>query len=47
MRIILTRVLWNFDMEISDDSRNWLKQQRIWNFWSKGELNAFLTPVKR
>ena len=47
MRIILARVLWNFDMRIADDSRDWVAKQRIFNFWEKGPLNAFLTPVAR
>ncbi|RYP10685.1 hypothetical protein DL764_000475 [Monosporascus ibericus] len=47
MRIILARVLWNFDMKISDDSRDWVSKQKVFNFWEKGALNVYLTPVAR
>ena len=45
MRLILARLLWNFDMKIADDSRDWVSKQKIYNFWEKGPLNTFLTPV--
>ncbi|KAK4152708.1 cytochrome P450 [Chaetomidium leptoderma] len=47
MRVILARVLWNFDMRIAEDSLDWMSKQRIYNFWEKGKLNAYLTPVGR
>ncbi|KAI1633880.1 cytochrome P450 [Biscogniauxia mediterranea] len=45
MKVILARVLWNFDIKISPDSHDWLKKQRVFNFWDKGPLYAYLTPV--
>ncbi|KAI1484363.1 cytochrome P450 [Biscogniauxia mediterranea] len=47
MKVILARVLWNFDIKISPDSHDWLKKQRVFNFWDKGPLYAYLTPVVR
>ncbi|KAF9880334.1 cytochrome p450 [Colletotrichum karsti] len=47
MRIILTRMLWNFDMKIADDSLDWVGRQKIYLLWEKGPLNVHLTPVKR
>ncbi|KAK7751071.1 hypothetical protein SLS62_007057 [Diatrype stigma] len=47
MRIILARVLWNFDMKIADESKDWVSKQRVFNLWDKGPLRAFLTPVSR
>ncbi len=47
MRLILARVLWNFDMRIADDSRHWLGRQRIYLMWEKGPLNAYLVPANR
>ncbi len=47
MRLILARILWNFDLRIADDSRNWLGRQRIYLLWDKGPLNAYLVPVDR
>ncbi|KAF6807631.1 cytochrome p450 [Colletotrichum sojae] len=47
MRIILARMLWNFDMKIADDSHDWVGRQKIYLLWEKGPLNVYLTPVKR
>ena len=46
MRLILARVVFNFDMKIAEESRNWI-DQKVWNLWKKGSLMAYLTPVKR
>lgn len=43
MRLILARVLWNFDLELQIDSQHWTDQQ-IFNFWQKGPLNVKLRP---
>ncbi|KZL72932.1 cytochrome P450 [Colletotrichum tofieldiae] len=45
MRVILARVIWNFDMQIADDSRNWTEQE-LFGLWKKGPLNVRLTPRK-
>ncbi|EMR70067.1 putative cytochrome p450 monooxygenase protein [Eutypa lata UCREL1] len=47
MRLILARVLWNFDMTIADESKDWVSKQKIFNLWEKGPLLAYLTPVSR
>ncbi|KAK2049314.1 cytochrome P450 [Colletotrichum somersetense] len=47
MRLILARVLWNFDMKIADDSTDWVPKQKIYLLWEKGPLNVYLTPVQR
>ncbi|KAK2000208.1 cytochrome P450 [Colletotrichum falcatum] len=46
LRLILARVLWNFDLQIADDSRNWMEQQ-LYTLWKKGPLNVHLTPRKK
>ncbi|KAK4446266.1 cytochrome P450 [Podospora aff. communis PSN243] len=46
MRIILARVLWNFDMRIAEESLDWMSKQRVFNFWEKGSLYVQLTPVR-
>ncbi|OAA59705.1 Cytochrome P450 [Niveomyces insectorum RCEF 264] len=46
MRLILARLLYNFDLEIMPDSRNW-SQQKIYTLWEKGPLNVKLTPVRK
>jgi len=45
MRVILAKVIWNFDMEIANDSRNWTEQE-LFGLWKKGPLNVYLTPRK-
>ncbi|TLD11447.1 hypothetical protein PspLS_11952 [Pyricularia sp. CBS 133598] len=47
MRIILTRLIWNFDMRLADDSLNWHDGQKVYILWFKPPLNVHLTPVKR
>lgn len=47
MRLILARVIWNFDMRIANDSLDWYSRQKIYLLWEKGPLNVFLTPVVR
>ncbi|KAL4896135.1 cytochrome P450 [Aspergillus ambiguus] len=46
MRLILARIIFNFDMKIADDSRNWITQKNFL-MWEKGPLNVHLTPVVR
>lgn len=44
MRLILARVLWNFDLRLADDSKDWLGRQKIYLLWEKIPLNMYLTP---
>ncbi|KAI4155761.1 MAG: hypothetical protein LQ340_000781 [Diploschistes diacapsis] len=43
MRLVLAKVLWNFDMELAEDSRDW-NQQRIIVSWEKPPLKVTLKP---
>ena len=45
MRSILTRVIWNFDMELKEDSANW-DQQKNYILWLKPPLNIKLSARK-
>jgi hypothetical protein len=45
IRSILARVLWNFDLQIAEESRNFMGQKNF-NLWEKGVLKTFLTPVR-
>nr|ACN71233.1 cytochrome P450 ClCP1 [Colletotrichum lindemuthianum] len=47
MRIIVARMLFNFDMRIANDSLDWMGRQKIYLLWEKGPLNVHLTPAKR
>jgi hypothetical protein len=46
MRLILARVLWNFDLELMKESWNW-NDQKIYALWEKGPMMVKLTPVSR
>ncbi|PHH78381.1 hypothetical protein CDD82_3074 [Ophiocordyceps australis] len=35
LRIILARMVWNFDFSIAESSRNWMQEQRSYMFWDK------------
>lgn len=47
MRIILARVIFNFDLKIAEESKGWMESQKIYLLWQKGPLNVHLTPVNR
>ncbi|KAL0935178.1 cytochrome p450 [Colletotrichum truncatum] len=47
MRIMLARIIWNFDIDLADDSQDWMKDQMIYVLWAKGALNVYLKPVLR
>ena len=46
-RLILARMMWNFDIEIADQSRNWMDQQQSYLLWRKPALYALLTPKEQ
>lgn len=46
MRLILARVIFNFDMQIAEDSKGWMERQKVYLFWQKEPLNIHLTPVR-
>ena len=46
MRLILARILFNFDMQLADESVDWLGQ-KAYILWRKIPLNVYLTPVRR
>jgi len=47
MRLIMARMLWNFDMKLADDSKDWLKDQKCFMLWQKPPLNVQLSAVNR
>jgi hypothetical protein len=47
MRIILARVIWNFDMTLADESQDWHARQKVYIMWDKGPLIVHLQPVAR
>ncbi|KAK8022078.1 cytochrome P450 [Apiospora rasikravindrae] len=47
MRLILAKIVYNFDMRIAEESRGWLEGQKAFTVWDKPPLQVYLTPVKR
>ncbi|KXH53894.1 cytochrome P-450 [Colletotrichum salicis] len=38
LRIILAKLIWNFDLELMDESKQWTSRQRIYLIWQKVPL---------
>ena len=47
MRLILARVLWNFDLEVEEKSRRWVNDMKMFLLWEKQSLFVKLKPVQR
>jgi hypothetical protein len=45
MRIILSKILFHFDLELEPESENW-RTQEVYTLWQKPALNVKLTPVR-
>ncbi|KAI3324405.1 putative cytochrome P450 [Xylariaceae sp. AK1471] len=45
MRLILTKIVYNFDMSLANDSRQWLVDQKAYTVWYKPALNVHLKPI--
>ncbi|EZF74480.1 hypothetical protein H105_03818 [Trichophyton soudanense CBS 452.61] len=46
MRLVLTRLLWNFELELSEESKDWHSRQKVWMMWDKGDLNVKIRPLR-
>lgn len=44
IRLTMVKLLWSFDMELSEPDKDWMKQ-RSWIMWDKGPMNVTLRPV--
>lgn len=42
LRIILAKLLWNFDFQLALESQNWLDEQAQYLLWERGPLNMKL-----
>lgn len=47
MRLILARLIWNFDLKLADDVHDWIGEQENYLLWKKLPLKVVLTPVER
>lgn len=46
MRLLLCRLIWNFDLRLDEASKDWMDNNRLYTLWEKGPLKIYLTPRK-
>lgn len=47
MRLILARLIWNFDIELCGESDNWVEGIKVFMIYQRPPLKVKLTPVVR
>jgi hypothetical protein len=47
MRLILAKLLFNFDLELVDKTQEWMKGQKVFALWDKPSLMVKLHAVQR
>jgi hypothetical protein len=47
MRLILARLVWNFDIELAEDSTGFARDLKGFIVWMKGPLNVYLIKADR
>ncbi|KAH8197034.1 hypothetical protein TruAng_008785 [Truncatella angustata] len=45
MRLVITRMLWNFDLELMPGQNDWVSRQRVFIVYNKGPLMIRLSPA--
>lgn len=45
MRLVLARMIFNFDIELAEPENDWMEKQRADFLWHKGPLNVHLSPI--
>ncbi|CAG9988813.1 unnamed protein product [Clonostachys byssicola] len=45
MKVILCRMIWNFDMTLAPECNQWMESQKIYNLWEKGPLMLRLKSI--
>jgi hypothetical protein len=45
IRLLLAKVLYNFDLELCEESREWIERQKVYALWVKVPLMVRVTPV--
>lgn len=44
MRLILARLIWNFDIRATEDLQKWYDDSEVYILWQKGPVSVYLTP---
>lgn len=45
MRLVLASMIWNFDLELCEESESWL-DQKVYILWVKGPLMVKLKTIR-
>lgn len=46
MRLLMAKMIYNFDFELDNGEENWYVGLKAYTVWDKGHLNVRLTLVK-
>ncbi|CAG9975461.1 unnamed protein product [Clonostachys byssicola] len=46
MRLILARIIWNFDLSVDPRSEDWLQKNESFSLWKKPDLYIYFSPRK-
>lgn len=44
MRLILARLIWNFDIRAAENLHHWYDDSEVYILWQKGPVNVYLMP---
>ncbi|KAI0529885.1 cytochrome P450 [Xylaria digitata] len=47
MRLVLAKLVYNFDMRIAEEARDWLLDQKAYTSWLKPDLPIYMKPAAR
>ena len=47
MRLILAKVVYNFDISLAEESKGWIEKSKSYVVWEKPDLMINLTLAKR
>ncbi|KAM5353465.1 hypothetical protein ACJ41O_000115 [Fusarium nematophilum] len=47
MRLILARMIWNFDFKIAEESKAWIDDNKVYMIWEKLPLKVYLVPREK
>ena len=47
MKVILARILWNFDFALCKESQDWMDRLKVYTLWMRKPMMVKLTPVVR
>lgn len=46
MRLIMARIIWNFDIKLVDRDADWIDSNEVYSIWEKKPMNVYLSPRK-